>query len=208
MGGLLLNYQILASYSSSRMFGNAADVPKATIGVVLGTARYLNPRIQRQNLYFNYRMDAAAALFKAGRVKYLLVSGNNYDSHATEVVDMRAALVRRGVPLERILGDPKGLRTLDSILRCKQVFGQSRFVVISQPFHNERAIFLSRQHNLEVFAYNAKPVRDGLGTLLREQIREHLARVKAVLDVFVLSKKARFPGKPRRLPFATQATGK
>ncbi len=179
------------------MFNKPADIPKSRVGLVLGTSRYINPRTKLQNLYFNYRMDAAARLFHAKRVEILLVSGNSHGSGQTEVEDMRAALQRRGVPANRILEDPKGLRTLDSLLRCKRVFGERRFVVISQPFHNERAIFLSRHHRLDVVGFNAKPVRHRILDVLREQIREHLARVKAMLDIFVLDTKARFPGKPR-----------
>lgn len=199
VAGLVANYQYLAHSSAPLMFDKPADIPKARVGLVLGTSRYINPRTKLQNLYFNYRMDAAAKLFHAKRVEVLLVSGNSYGPGQTEIEDMRAALQRRGVPAHRILEDPKGLRTLDSLLRCKRVLGERRFVVISQPFHNERAIFLSQHHGLDVVGFNAKPVRHRTLDVLREQIREHLARVKAMLDIFVLDTKARFPGKPRTI---------
>ena len=162
------------------------DVTPARAGVVLGTSRL--SRGGRSNLYFAHRMDAAAALFHAGKVEYLIVSGNQqaggrgrggYD----EPADMRDALIERRVPADRIYRDRAGFRTLDSVLRAKQVFGQDRAIVISQGFHVERALFLARAHGLEFSGFAAKDVPEFYG--LRVQAREFVARMGAVFDVAV-----------------------
>ncbi|MFX3625953.1 MAG: SanA/YdcF family protein [bacterium] len=168
------------------------SIPTTNIGLVLGTSRYV--RGGGENLYFKYRIDAAVELFKSGKVKHLLVSGDNHVKEYDEPQDMREALIERGVPDSCITLDYAGFRTLDSIIRCWKVFGQTKFLIISQPFHNERAVFIGRHYNLDVSAYNAQKVSASYG--FKTQLREYLARVKAVLDVYILNKKPKFLGEP------------
>jgi SanA protein len=178
--------------SQNYTYANIDDVPAQNVGLVLGTSQKLVNG--NNNLYFEYRINAAVALFKAGKVKHLLVSGDNHVKGYDEPEDMRKALVAAGVPDSCITLDYAGFRTLDSIIRCWKVFGQTKFIVISQPFHNHRAIFIGRHYGLEVTAYNAERVSKSYG--FRTHLREYFARVKAVLDVYVLHKQPKFLGEP------------
>lgn len=154
-------------------------VTPADVGLVLGTA----PRVagQRRNLYFEYRLDAAAELQKAGKVKFLLVSGDNRERNYDEPSAMREGLIARGVPAEAIYRDSAGIRTLDSVLRARDVFAQSRYVVVSQAFHNHRAIWLARQNGIEAYGYDARDVP--FDDAPQVWLRQYLSAVRAVYDV-------------------------
>lgn len=183
------------------MYTEIEKVPETQVGLVLGTARL--QKGGSVNLYFEYRINAAIALFKAGKVKHLIVSGDNHVATYDEPEDMRKALVEGGVPDSCITLDYAGFRTLDSIIRCWKVFGQTKFIVISQPFHNARAIFIGRHYGLIVTAYNAQEVTKAYGFRIR--LREYLARVKAVIDIYLINKQPKFLGEPVncrcRVPF-------
>ena len=146
---------------------------------MLGTRKTLASGYQ--NLYYSYRIEAAEKLFKAGKIKYILISGDNSRKEYDEPTDMRDDLVARGIPLEKIYLDYAGFRTLDSIVRADKIFGQKELTIISQPFHNERAIFISNKKGIKSVGFNAKDVstRYGFKTMLREK----LARVKMLLDL-------------------------
>lgn len=178
--------------AKNHTYNKAADVSAADVALVLGTSRKLING--HNNLYFEYRIKAAVELFKSGKVKHLLVSGDNHIKGYDEPEDMRQALIASGVPDSCITLDYAGFRTLDSIIRCWKVFGQTNFIVVSQEFHNERAVFLASYYGLNISAYNAQNVDNYYG--LRTQIREYFARVKAILDVYVLKKKPKFLGEP------------
>lgn len=168
------------------------DVPHAGVAVVLGCSERLADG--RPNRFFRLRIEAAAELYRQGRVKGLIVSGDNRRKDYDEPGAMREALVAAGVPRDRIWCDYAGLRTLDSVLRAHRIFGQDEFIVVSQRFHNERAVFLGRRLGLKVHGFNAAdvPVAAAPTTYLREV----LARVKAVLDVTVLGTQPRHGGPP------------
>ena len=178
-----------------------ALVAPVRAGIVLGTSRYL--RGGHSNLYFANRIDAAAKLYHAGKVEYLIVSGNqqmggrskgSYD----EPADMRDALVARGVPAERIYRDRAGYRTLDSVLRARDIFGLDRAIVISQAFHVERALYLARAHGLDFSGFAARDVPEFYG--LRVQAREVAARVAAIFDV-AFNRRAQVGGPMVRLGY-------
>ncbi|MFM2167041.1 MAG: hypothetical protein RIS79_1412 [Verrucomicrobiota bacterium] len=171
-------------------------LPEAPVAVVLGTA----PRLAdgRVNLFFRPRLEAAARLFKAGKVKALIVSGDNGSKNYDEPTEMKRVLIEFGVPERRIVCDFAGFRTLDSMVRAKEVFGQSRFIVVSQRFHNERAVYLARASGIEAWGLNAKDVPVALS--LKTFLREKLACVKAVLDVTVLHTQPRFLGEKVAVP--------
>jgi SanA protein len=190
--GAVVCDRIVASAGSGRLHAKAEDVPCTDVALVLGT----NPRVSggRDNLFFKYRIEAAAELFHAGRVRHLIVSGDNHVSTYDEPSEMRDALVAAGVPGESITLDYAGFRTLDSVVRAREVFGQSRIVVVSQAFHCERALFIAAQNGIEAAGFVARgPVgADGL----RVRAREVLARCAAVIDTVVLGRKPRFSGPP------------
>jgi SanA protein len=154
-------------------------VPRAEVGLVLGTA----PKVEgeRRNLYFEYRLDAAAELHKSGKVKYLLVSGDRQQRDYDEPTAMRDGLIARGVPPDAIYRDFNGVRTLDSVLRARDVYGQSRYVVVSQGFHNHRAIWLARENGIEAYGFDARDVPSGSAPLV--QLRQYLSAVRAIYDV-------------------------
>jgi SanA protein len=137
-------------------------------------------------------MAAAVALYQAGKVKAFIVSGDNATHQYDEPTAMKADLVALGIPADIIYCDYAGFRTLDSVLRAETIFDQKRFLIVSQHFHNERAIFLARQHGLEPEGFDAKDVsRQFTPTTF---YREFLARVQAVIDVLVLDKQPKFAG--------------
>jgi SanA protein len=144
------------------------------------------------NPHFVHRIDAAVELYRAGKVKHLLVSGDNHKHGYDEPTDMKKALLERGVPESAITLDYAGFRTLDSVVRAKKVFGQDCLVIVSEPFHNARALFLCRHYGIDAVAFNAEPVSTRISRWAH--LREYLARVKAVLDLYVFRSRPKFLG--------------
>lgn len=169
--------------TKAQLYSNTASIPARKVGLVLGA---------NKNLYFAYRMQAAAELYKAGKVKYLLVSGDNHREDYDEPTEMKATLVELGVPDSCIYLDYAGFRTFDSMVRCKEVFGEDTITVISQQFHNQRALFIANHKGIDAIAYNAHEV--GAHYSPTTSVREYFARVKCVLDLFVFHTKPKFLG--------------
>ena len=161
------------------VYDEVAALPHHHAALLLGTSAQLNDG--RPNLYFRYRIDAAEALFRAGKVDKILVSGDNGDASYNEPQMMREALIDRGIPDSLIVLDYAGFRTLDSVVRAKEVFGQDSFIVVSQRFHNERAVYLAGRHGIDAVGFNARDVHSLRA--LRTRTRELLARVKVFLDL-------------------------
>ncbi len=156
-----------------------ADVPKNKVGLLLGTSKFLlkggiNP-------YYQYRIDAAVALYKAEKIDYILVSGDNRHMSYNEPNTFKKDLIKRGIPEDKIVLDYAGFRTLDSVVRAKEVFGQHTLTIISQKFHNERAIYLAQHFGINAVAFNAKDINNRNG--LKTRTRELFARSKAFIDV-------------------------
>ncbi|NEX82060.1 SanA/YdcF family protein [Aeromonas rivipollensis] len=167
-------------------------VPYNRVALVLGTSKYLiggSP-----NHYFKYRIKAAAELYNNGKVDYILVSGDNATVQYNEPRQMRRALIQAGIPAKAIYSDYAGFRTLDSIVRAKEVFGQARFTVVSQAFHNERAIFIARHFGIEAVGFNALDPSAYQG--IKTRVREVFARLMGLLDLYVLDKGPKFLGEP------------
>jgi len=178
------------------VFDSLADIKPKQVALVLGTSPVL--KNGKTNLYFQYRMEAAQKLFQRGKVKHFILSGDNHSKNYDEPEAMRQALIKLGVPDSVMTLDYAGFRTFDSVLRSKVVFGQHSVLIVSQKFHNERAVYLARQKGMEATGYNAAMPQNygGFKTLLRETF----ARVKAVLDVTILRTKPKFYGEPIVLP--------
>ena len=172
-----------------RVFGRVEDVPARPVALVLGTAQRVGAF---ENPHFTHRVAAAAELWRAGKVQHFLLSGDNSRHGYDEPTDMQRALVARGVPVTATTLDYAGFRTLDSVVRAKEVFGVRQLVIVSGEFHNYRAIFTARRYGLDAVAYNAQPV--SLRFDLRTPVREWFARVKAVLDLYVLRTTPKFLG--------------
>jgi SanA protein len=176
--------------AKGRVYDSVKDIPKRKVGLVLGSSKHLADG--SGNLFYAYRVAAAAELFRSGKVDYLLVSGDNHVATYDESSDMKNSIATLGVPTNAIYCDYAGFRTFDSVVRAKKVFGEDKFTVVSQRFHNERAIFIARAMGIDAIGYNAQEVDAFNG--FRTKLREKLAKVKAVLDVYVLRTKPRFLG--------------
>ena len=161
------------------LFDSVEQIPANEVALVLGTAPVLVSGLP--NRYFISRINAAAALFHAGKAKVLLLSGDCRDDGYNEPAAMREALTVRGVPKEVLLEDPAGIRTLDSVARAKSVFGCDRLTVISQEFHNRRALFFCKHFQIDGIALNADPA---VHRSWRLTCREFAARAVAVLNVW------------------------
>ncbi len=183
----------VVSATRNLIFDDISRLSVHDVGVVLGTSPYT--RYGNQNLLFTHRMMAAAELYAAGRVRHLLVSGANPDQTYNEPRKMYQALRRLGVPDAALTLDFAGFRTLDSIVRAQRIFGLNSYVVISQRYHDYRALFIARYYGIDAVAYT-RPEEDRRQPL-RTEAREYLARVKAVVDLFALSTRPRFLGPER-----------
>jgi len=193
--GVVGSYYSAAVSSHGRLFDDVSKVPARQVGLVFGCDDNIKGR---DNLYFKYRIDAAVELWEAGKVKTLIVSGDNRSRFYNEPQKMKNALISRGVPAGRIVCDFAGLRTLDSVVRAKEVFGVSDAIFITQQFHNERAIYLALANGMDPVGYNAKAV--GGASSSRMKLREVGARVKMGLDVHLLRTKPKHLGEREVLP--------
>lgn len=179
-GVFLINF-IVENSARKKVFSSVEEISHNKVGLLLGTSKYVSSG--RVNLYYKYRIDAAVALFKAGKIDYILVSGDNSSYSYDEPTTFKKDLEARGIPSNKIYLDYAGFRTLDSVVRSKKVFGQSSITVISQEFHNERALFLAKRKGVKAIGFNAKDVSANYG--VKTQTREKFARVKMVLDLIV-----------------------
>jgi SanA protein len=173
---------LVGSAGQGRLYDDLEAVPAREVGLVLGTSRLA--RSGRLNQYFRARIEAAAALYRAGKVRKLILSGNGVESDYNEPEDMRRALLNCGLPAEALFLDPAGVRTIDSILRARRVFSVGSFTIISQKFHNQRALFLSRAYGIDAIAFDADAVRKVSG--YRAELREMIARLVAVWEACVV----------------------
>lgn len=179
------------------IFIDSDNIPARRVALLLGTSPYLSDG--RQNLYFNYRIEAAVDLFHAGKVEFFVVSGDNGRKDYNEPEAMRLALVEAGVPDSCIYLDYAGFRTFDSVYRMRAIFGQDSFVVVSQPFHNERAVYIGHRLGMQVIGFNARDVNQVAG--FKTQLREKIARVKVFVD-FLTGTKPRFLGEKVPIPLS------
>lgn len=178
-----------------RLHDDPAAVPKIAVALVFGTTDRVDGK---DNLYFRYRIDAAEKLWKAGRIRTIVVSGDNSTKYYNEPEKMRQALIARGIPEDRIRCDYAGLRTLDSVVRAREVCGLSSVVFVSQRFQNERAIYIARAHGLDAHGFNARDVTTRMG--FKTRLREIGARGLMWLDIHVLGTRPKYPGGQIILP--------
>jgi SanA protein len=176
--------------TQSKIYDEVEQVPCHDVALVLGTSKYASGG--NINLYFKFRMEAAAVLYHSGKVKHILVSGDNSVQSYNEPRQMKKYLIELGVPSNKITLDYAGFRTLDSVVRAKKVFQQNSFTIVSQEFHNQRALFICRKYDIDAVAFNAKDVPSGYS--IRVQFREYFAKFKSVLDLYLLQKEPKFLG--------------
>jgi len=186
----------ISSFSAPYIFDEWNKLPENKCGLLLGTSKYkirggINP-------YFSQRLDAAAMLYHSGKIKYIIASGDNSELNYNEPRAMKSGLKDRGVPAGNIFPDYAGFRTLDSIVRAKEIFGQNSITVISQEFHNERAVYIGRNFGIEVTGFNAGDDDDF--SLITVRLREVLARFKAFIDVKIIKEHPKFLGEKIIIP--------
>ncbi|MDR3235997.1 MAG: YdcF family protein [Prevotellaceae bacterium] len=186
---VLISERLITNQSKSFLYDNTDNIPENKAALVLGTAKYLSKN--HLNDYYKNRIDAAIALYKAGKIKYIIVSGDNAHSNYNEPQQMKNDLVAGDIPPEVIFLDYAGFRTWDSVVRMNKIFGQTSFTIISQKFHNERAVYIARKNHLEAIAFNAQDVNKYMG--LKTQVRERFARIKVFID-FITNKEPKFLG--------------
>lgn len=176
--------QSVAYNAEGRLFDNVDSIPHREVGLILGTSP-VSTWYGRRNYYFDHRIKAGAELYKAGKVDWLVVSGGDYrntENGYDEPVAMRDSLMKQGVDSTRIILDYDGTRTLNSIAKMRDVYGQDSITIISQKYHNERALYQAKHLGIDAIAFNAKTPGRRI-SWWRNRGREVLARVKLFMDV-------------------------
>ncbi len=191
--GLFLIDQWISFSTQKQLYDDIEALPAKKVGLLLGTNKYL--KSGGINPYFSNRIHAAAALYLAGKIQFILASGDNHHSSYNEPEEMKAALVALGVPENVIVLDYAGFRTLDSVVRAHEVFGENDFIIISQTFHNQRALFIANARNIQAIAFNVIDTQQAL----KVQWREYFARAWAMLDIYILNTQPRFLGTPIKI---------
>ena len=165
------------------------------VALVLGTSHRMISGVP--NPFFENRISTAAELYRSGKIVHFILSGDNRSVYYNEPMEMKKALMKQGVPDSTITLDYAGLRTLDSIVRCKEIFGQSNIIIITQPFHSYRALFISNYYHIDAVALVAKEPSQEIAAQV--YFREYLARTKAVLDLYILGTEPRHLGEKEPL---------
>lgn len=181
---IVVCHYIVVWNASGKTYDNVETIPHNKVGLLLATSP-ITPG-GAHNFYFENRIKAADELYKAGKIDFIIASGGDYRRSQKNGCDepgaIRDSLVARGIPEGRIILDYEGLRTLNSIAKAKQVYNLDSLTLISQKYHNERAIYLADKYGIHAIGYNAKPspIRRNR---IRNTLREYLARVKLFSDI-------------------------
>src|SRR6478736_6400541 len=174
---VISNIWIIQS-TEANVFYDVRQVPYNQVALVLGTSNKLTDG--SPNPFFEHRIRTAALLYHQKKVSHFILSGDNRTPYYNEPFAMKRALMKLGVPDSVITLDYAGLRTLDSVVRSKEIFGQDKLTIITQSFHCYRALFISSYYDINAIAIvtNELPREDAPIVYWRE----YLARTKAVLD--------------------------
>ncbi len=181
--------------SQGHLYADSKSIPYNRVGLLLGTAK--TGRNGNNNPYYDNRIQAALSLIQDDKIKYLIISGDNSRNDYNEPEMMKADLVKAGIDSTIIYLDYAGFRTFDSIKRLKEIFGQDSVTIISQQFHNERAIYIASREGISAIGFNAADVSIKQG--LKTQIREKMARVKVFVD-YLFGIKPKFLGEKVIIP--------
>lgn len=183
--------------TNARIYDKVEDVPSGRVALLLGTSRNT---ATGPNVFFFQRIHSAAALYHAGKVVKIIVSGDNSQMNYNETEAMRRELVKLGVPNDAIVNDHAGFRTLDSVVRAKSVFDQNEVIIVSQRFHLQRALFIADAKGIKATGFVAADPLHGI-PYYKVIFREWFARVKAVLDCYILGTQPKFPGPKEPIVF-------
>ncbi len=194
---LMITAEIYVGVQSAKKHSSeAGNLPSDYVGLVLGCSPTLG---NLENAYFTHRMKKAAELWRSGNVRCLIVSGDNRAANYNEPEEMKKDLIKRGVPEKYIVCDYAGLRTLDSVVRSHKIFGADKIAVVSQEFHNKRALAIAAHFGIEARAVDAEDV-ELASSSFRLWVRERAARVALLIDLFLLDREPYFMGTPVSLP--------
>ena len=185
------NHERISQNSKPFIYANVHEIPVKKAALLLGCSKYLGSG--RVNYFYKYRIEAAVKLFKAGKVKAIVVSGDNGNKNYDEPTQMHDDLVKAGIPSKYIQLDYAGFRTLDSIVRANAIFDLEDYIIVSQRFHLERAIYIAQEKEQKVLGFVAKDFKNTVWAK-RMGHRELLARVKAFLDLHVFGVEPKFYG--------------
>lgn len=189
-------YRRVENETDALLYNSVDAIPHRKTGVLLGCSPVLKSGYP--NPYFTNRIQATADLYHAGKISNILVSGENSRADYDEPTAMKEALVAMGVPDSVIYLDYAGFRTIDSMIRAKEIFGRDSVTIISQPFHNRRALYIARHYGIEAVAYNARDLGGNYG--LHQKLRERGARVKLFADLYLVRYSPHFLGKSEKMP--------
>ena len=188
----------ISKQAEPNLYNTINKVPAKKSALVLGTAKYMVGG--GKNYFYTYRIRAAVNLFKAGKVKAIVVSGDNSTKYYNETSKMQKDLIKAGIPSRYITLDPLGVRTLDSVVRAEAIFDLKDYIIVSQKFHLERALFIAKAKGQKVIGFTAKDI-PGTKAAYRMKAREYLARAKAFLDVYILHTTPKFDGKKEKVNY-------
>ncbi|MBS0905533.1 outer membrane permeability protein SanA [Pantoea dispersa] len=170
------------------IYEDVASLPHRQVGVVLGTAKYYRTGVINQ--YYLYRIQGALNAYNSGKVNYLLLSGDNALQSYNEPKNMRRDLIKAGVDPSDIVLDYAGFRTLDSIVRTRKVFDTNDFIIITQRFHCERALYIAQHLGIQAQCYAVPSPKN----MLSVRFREVGARLGALADLYLMKREPRFLG--------------
>ena len=194
--GLIGFIHVSITKTGNRYCYNSVDsIPHNHCGLVLGTSKYLANG--HRNRYYTDRIKASVKLYNHNKIDYIIVSGDNRNRNYNEPITMYNDLVSAGIPGRKIILDYAGFRTLDSVVRCKEVFGQERFTIVSQSFHNQRAIYIARKKSIEAIAFDSEDSTEK--TDFKVQMREVAARMLMLFDMLT-ARQPHFLGEKVSIP--------
>ncbi len=174
---------IVKNASKGLMFSDVKNIPRRDVGLLLGTSPF--GRSGLPNQFFLRRIDAAVSLYEAGKIKHIIISGASQGEDYNEPEEMRKELLSRGIPDDILTLDGEGYRTIISMMRVHTIYGVDSITIISQKFHNERALFLAKRIGINAIGYNAENTYSSKWRILMK-VREYLACVKAVFETLLL----------------------
>jgi putative transport-related membrane protein len=175
---------VVTAKAKGKCYDSVSDIPCNNYGLLLGTSP-ITPRGEH-NYYFDNRIKATAELYHSGKIKRIIASGGDYSRNGgcNELMAMRDSLIAYNIPDSVMLLDYNGTRTLSSILQAKNNYNIDSITIISQEYHNERALYLAQHYGIKGVAYNARTPKIR-GKRLKNGLREYLARVKMFIDLIV-----------------------
>ncbi len=189
---LMLPWGVISLSTYERVYRDVEDIPKRSVGLLLGTT----PGANNSNLFFRTRIEATKELYERGKIEHILVSGDNGNTDYNEPEAMRLALVKAWIPNEVITLDYAGFRTLDSMVRAREIFSLTGWItIISQPFHIERAMFIADAYDIDTIWYGAANV--SLSFWAYPYLREIWARWMALYDIILWTDPIVLGGKER-----------